>query len=163
MDIVLCLLGLLLMLLGIAGSFLPVIPGPLTSWFGFLAIYFVEGINMSKSFLLITLGIAVFILILDYVIPAMGAKSFGGSKLGMIGTTVGLVIGLFSPIPFGVIIGPFIGALIGELMNQNDMKIASRAAFGSFLGFLASTFLKFIVAVIFFGYYIVDMVQLINL
>lgn len=163
MDIFLIVLALCLMLLGIAGSFLPVIPGPLTSWFGFLAIFFVDGVGMSKNFLIVTLVIAIFILVLDYVIPAIGAKSFGGSKSGMIGTTVGLVVGLFSPIPFGIIIGPFVGALIGELMNKNDMRIASKAAFGSFLGFLASTFLKFIVAVVFFGYFIVDVIQLINL
>ena len=71
----------------------------------------------------------------------------------MIGTTIGLLVGLFSPIPFGIIIGAFVGALIGELINKNDKDIALKAAFGSFLGFLTSTFLKFIFAVIYLGLY----------
>ena len=72
----------------------------------------------------------------------------------MIGTTLGLVIGLITPIPFGIIIGPFIGALIGEMIHRNDINKALKAAFGSFLGFIASTFLKFIVAIIYLGLFI---------
>lgn len=154
MDIFLLLIALLLMLLGIIGSFLPVLPGPITSWFGFLLLYFSPLIELSKKFLIITLIIAIIIWVLDYFIPALGTKKFGGSKSGMIGTIIGLFVGLFSPIPGGIIIGPFVGAFIGELINKSDTKTAMRAAFGSFLGFLTSTFIKFVVAVIYFGLYI---------
>ncbi|MFD1017331.1 DUF456 domain-containing protein [Winogradskyella rapida] len=94
---------------------------------------------MSLTFLIVTLLFAIFIYVLDYIIPAMGTKRFGGSKAGMLGTTLGLLIGLISPIPFGIIIGPFNGALIGEL-HRNDFNKALKAAFGTFLGFIASTF-----------------------
>ncbi|MDO1501764.1 DUF456 domain-containing protein [Winogradskyella maritima] len=159
MDIFLVSLALLFMVLGILGSFLPVLQGPLTSWFGFLALYFSNGIDISNTLLFSLLGVALFIWLLDYIIPALGTKRFGGSRSGMIGTTVGLIVGLFSPIPFGIVIGPFIGALIGELMHNSDMNRATKAAFGSFLGFVTSTFLKFIVAIIFFGFYIVKVSQ----
>ncbi|WP_411767264.1 DUF456 domain-containing protein [Winogradskyella sp. A3E31] len=155
MDIVLVALSLFLMVLGILGSFLPVLPGPLTSWFGFLVLYFSNGIDISLPFLIITLFIALLIWLLDYIIPAIGTKRFGGSRSGMIGTTLGLIVGILSPIPFGIIIGPFVGAIIGELLHQNDMQRATKAAFGSFMGFITSTFLKFIVAVIYFGFFIV--------
>ncbi|EPR73326.1 putative membrane protein [Winogradskyella psychrotolerans RS-3] len=145
------------MILGILGSFLPVLPGPLTSWAGLLVLHFTEGVELSQTFLIVTLVFAVFIYVLDYIIPAIGTKRFGGSKAGMIGTTLGLVIGLFSPIPFGIIIGPFVGALIGEMMHRNDFNKALKAAFGSFLGFIASTFLKFIVAIIYLGFFIVKL------
>lgn len=157
MEIVLVLLSLVLMILGILGSFLPVLPGPLTSWVGLLVLHFTEGVQMSQTFLIVTLIVAVLIYVLDYIIPAIGTKRFGGSKAGMIGTTLGLIIGLLSPIPFGIIIGPFVGALIGEMVHRNDFDKALKAAFGSFLGFIASTFLKFIVAVIYFGFFIVKL------
>ena len=154
MDVFLIIMALFLVLLGVLGSFLPVLPGPITSWFGFLLLYFSDLILISKKLLIITLVIALFIWILDYFIPAIGTKKFGGSKYGMIGTTLGLIVGLISPTPGGVFIGPFFGALIGELLNKNNFKIALRAAFGSFLGFLASTFLKFIVSIIYLGLFI---------
>ena len=109
--------------------------------------------SMDASFLIITLIIAILIWILDYIIPAMGTKKFGGTKYGMVGTTLGLIVGLLSPIPGGIIIGPFVGALIGELANNADSKTALKAAFGSFIGFIASAFIKFIVAVIYFGFF----------
>ncbi|MFK7833615.1 MAG: DUF456 domain-containing protein [Winogradskyella sp.] len=157
MELFLVLLALLLIILGIVGSFLPILPGPLTSWAGLLVLHFTEGVELSQTFLIATLLFAIFIYVLDYIIPAIGTKRFGGSKAGMIGTTLGLIIGLLSPIPFGIIIGPFIGALIGELMHRNDMDKALKAAFGSFLGFIASTFLKFIVAIVYLGFFIVKL------
>ena len=154
MELFLIVIALILMLLGILGSFLPVLPGPITSWFGFLLLYFSPLVEVSKTFLGITLVIAILIWILDYFIPAMGTKKFGGSRSGMIGTTVGLLVGLFSPIPGGIIIGPFLGALFGEMLNKADSKTALKAAFGSFLGFLTSTFIKFVVAIIYFGFFV---------
>lgn len=159
MELFLIIVGVLLMILGILGSFLPVIPGPLTSWLGLLALHFTEGVEMSTSFLVITLIIAVLIYVLDYIIPALGTKRFGGSRAGMIGTVIGLVVGILAPIPFGIIIGPFLGALIGELTHRNDFGKAFKAAFGSFIGFMASTFLKFIVAIIYLGFFIVKLLD----
>ncbi|MDP5081450.1 MAG: DUF456 domain-containing protein [Winogradskyella sp.] len=154
MEFFLVCIALILMLLGIIGSFLPVLPGPLTSWVGLLVLHFTEGVELSQTFLIVTFLVALLIYVLDYIIPVIGTKRFGGSRSGVIGTTIGLVIGLLSPIPFGIIIGPFLGALIGELIHRNDMEKALKAAFGSFLGFIASTFLKFIVAVVYLGFFI---------
>ncbi|AXT21152.1 DUF456 family protein [Flavobacteriaceae bacterium AU392] len=154
MDILLIFVAALFMILGIIGSFLPILPGPITSWVGLLILHFTEAIPMNWTFLGITLVIAIIIWILDYIIPAMGTKKFGGSKYGMIGTSVGLVVGLLSPIPGGIIIGPFFGAFAGELINKADSQKALKAAFGSFLGFLTSTLLKFITALIYLGLFI---------
>lgn len=154
MDIILVIVAALFIVLGIIGSFLPVLPGPLTSWLGLLVLHLTDAIPMDTSFIIITLVIALLIWVLDYIIPAMGTKRFGGTKAGMIGTTLGLIVGLIAPIPGGIIIGPFVGALIGELLNNADSKTAFKAAFGSFIGFLTSTFIKFIVAVIYLGLFI---------
>lgn len=157
MDIFLTIIGFFLMLLGIIGSFLPVIPGPITSWFGLLFLYLTKVVPNDWTFLGITLIVALAVFILDYIIPAMGTKRYGGSKYGIYGTTIGLIIGLIFLGPFGIIIGPFLGALIGELtFAEKDASSAFKAAFGSFLGFLFSTLLKFVVALIYLGFFISD-------
>lgn len=144
MDIFLVIIGFLLVLLGIIGSFLPVLPGPLTGWFGLLVLHFTSVIPMNWTFLSITLAIAILIWILDYIIPALGTKRFGGSTYGVYGTTIGLIVGLFSPIPFGILIGAFMGAFIGELLyDKSDKNRAFKASVGSFIGLLASATIKF--------------------
>ncbi len=154
MDLFLLIIGFLFTILGLVGSFLPILPGPFTGWIGLLLLHLTTAVPFSYTFLGITLAISIIIWILDYTIPAIGTKKFGGSKAGAIGTTLGLIIGLISPIPFGFIIGAFLGALIGELTHKIDFSRALKAAFGSFLGFLASTTLKFIVSLLFLGLFI---------
>lgn len=144
------------MLVGIIGSILPALPGPPVSWVGILLLYFCQGIETNYWLLGITLIIAVVIGILDYIIPAKGTKYFGGSKYGIWGTNIGLVIGIFAPIPFGFLIGPFVGALVGELIyNSQEKGRAFKAATGSFIGFLAGTFMKVLVSLLFFGLFLV--------
>jgi uncharacterized protein YqgC (DUF456 family) len=159
-DILLVLLGLVLIVLGMIGSFLPVLPGPPVSWVGLLALYFTNTIPVSVTFLVVTGIVAVAMFILDYIIPAAGTKRFGGSKAGAIGTTIGLIVGLLSPIPFGLLIGAFVGALIGEIgFNESDSKTAVKAATGSVLGFLASSFMKFVVCISFLVLFIAKVVS----
>lgn len=155
MDNILLLIGIILTVVGILGSFLPVLPGPFASWLGLLALYLTNTVPNNYWILGITLLVTIIILVLDYTIPAQGTKKFGGTRYGIIGTNVGLVVGLFFP-PIGFIIGPFLGAFFGELLyNKDDKKGAFKAATGSFIGFLVSTFMKFMVCISFavlFGY-----------
>jgi len=156
MDIALLIMGFIFMLIGILGSFLPVLPGPTISWIGLLLLYLTKVIPNDWLFLGITLAIALIVFMLDYIIPAVGTKKFGGTKAGMFGTMIGLLVALFFPIlgPIGIIIWPFVGALVGELMNKADKKTATKAAFGSFIGFLTGTFLKFVVTIVYLGLFI---------
>jgi uncharacterized protein YqgC (DUF456 family) len=156
MEHVLLLLGFVLMIVGVLGSFLPVLPGLPISWVGLLLLYLTKAVPVSYTVLGITLVIAIVVGILDYIIPAKGTKRFGGSKYGILGTNIGLVVGILAPIPLGFIIGPFVGAFVGELINDStDSKKAFKAATGSFIGFLASTFMKFLVSMIFLGLFLV--------
>ncbi|WBX70782.1 DUF456 domain-containing protein [Tenacibaculum retecalamus] len=151
MDIFLAVLGFCFVCLGIIGSFLPVLPGPITSWIGLLLLHLTNAVPQNWTFLGITLVIAIIIFILDYFIPAMGTKRFGGTKYGVYGTTIGLIIGLLSPIPFGILIGAFLGALIGELIyDSKDTNRAIKASFGALLGFLTSATIKFSIAIVYF-------------
>ena len=156
MDIALVIIGFIFTLIGILGSFLPVLPGPPLSWVGLLLLYLTKAVPMDTTLLIITAIIALVVTVLDYVIPAAGTKKFGGSKAGIWGSIIGLLVAIFFPIlgPFGIIIWPFVGALVGELSQNKDQKRAWKAAFGSFIGFLTGTFLKFMIAVIYAGLFI---------
>lgn len=155
MEYLILIVSLLFVLVGIAGSVLPALPGPPLSWIGILILYTTPGVIWNYWLLGITFVITIVIAILDYVIPAQGTKRFGGSKYGIWGTNIGLIVGIFAPIPFGFIIGPFIGALIGELLfDQSNINRAFKAATGSFIGFLASSFVKFVYCIVLLGIYI---------
>ncbi|RTZ10093.1 DUF456 domain-containing protein [Flavobacterium sp. GSP27] len=155
MDVLLLVLGFMCMILGVLGSFLPVLPGPGISWVGLALLYFTNAVPVNYWILGITLLITVILSVLDYVIPAKGTKRFGGSSYGIWGTNIGLIVGILAPVPFGFIIGPFVGALIGELIYDfKDHSRALRAATGSFIGFLASSFMKFVVCVMYLGLFV---------
>ena len=155
MDYILLVIGLICMIVGIIGSFLPVLPGTPLSWVGLLLISFTSAVPTNYWLLSITGILMLVVTLLEYYIPAKGTKHFGGSKYGVWGTNIGIVVGLIVPIPFGVIIGPFIGAFVGELINNiNNPRGALRAAFGAFLGFLASTFISVMLSLIYFGIFL---------
>jgi uncharacterized protein YqgC (DUF456 family) len=155
MDIPLIIFGFIFMLTGILGSFIAVFPGLSISWLGLVLLYFTNSIPANYWILGVTLLITILFSILDYLIPAKGAKKFGGSTYGIWETNIGLVIGLFAPVPFGFLIGPFVGAFVGELIyDSKNHKRALKAATGSFIGFLASTFMQFLVSVLFLGLFI---------
>ena len=153
MDIFLIILGLILCLLGIVGSFSPIIPGPITSWFGLLVIHFSKLIPFDNQFLFITFLIAALIFALDLIIPILGLKKLGGSKKGLIGSTIGLLLGLFLAGPFGLLIGSFFGAISGEYVNNNSLKKSIKPAMGTFIGMAVGTTIKFLTSTIFLGLY----------
>jgi uncharacterized protein YqgC (DUF456 family) len=154
MDIFLLIVGFLLAITGIIGSILPILPGPILGWFGLLLLYLTKIVPINYTLLGITLVVAIAVLVLDYVIPSVGTKKFGGTKFGVIGTTIGLILGIFFFPPIGLIVGPFVGAFIGEMIyDSKNPKKALKVSYGSFIGFLTGTLLKFVVAVIFTGLY----------
>lgn len=153
MDTFLIILALLLALVGIAGSIIPGLPGPPLSWAAALILGFTRAADYSATFLIVTGGVAAIITVLDYVVPSMSTKKFGGSKAGVWGCNIGLVISIIG-LPFGpqgllgVILWPFIGAFVGELISGKVSREALRAAWGAFVGFLTGTGLKLVYALV---------------
>lgn len=144
MDYILIALGIIFMISGILGGVLPVLPGPPLSYIGLLLLHITGKYEFSSQFLIVWAAVTVAVYTLDYVIPVWGTKKFGGSKRGVWGSIIGLVVGLFFFPPFGIIIGPFLGAVIGELTLGKDSGAALKSGFGSFVGFLTGTILKLI-------------------
>ncbi len=153
MDLLLLIVSLLLCLIGIVGSFLPIIPGPLTSWLGILLLNLTSAVEFNLNFVLITFTVAVSVGILDYIIPILGVKKLGGSRSGQIGTTVGLIVALIILGPIGIIIGPFMGALLGEMSTNKSIKDSLKPAFGSFIGVIAGSVIKFLISLSFLFFY----------
>lgn len=140
-DYLLLTLSIILLLSGIIGCLLPVIPGPPLSFAGLLLLHFSRFAEFSKTILLV-LGIVVLVVtILDYLVPVWGTRFFGGSKYGTRGATIGLIVGLFIG-PAGIVLGPLIGAFVGELIYKDDLNYALKAGLGSLLGFLSGVGLK---------------------
>jgi uncharacterized protein len=154
MEYVIMVLGFCLLIIGIIGCVLPALPGLLFCWGGLLCYYFLPNNTIDYWLLGITLFFCILVSVADYVIPSKSTKKFGGTSHGVWGTNIGLVVGLFMPVPFGFVIGAFVGAFIGEMINNSrDKNKAFKAAFGSFLGFLAGTFMKLFYAFILLGIY----------
>lgn len=141
-ETILVVIAILFLITGFFGSFLPVLPGPPLGFAGMLILHFTQAYQFSTTVLVVFGLVAVILIILDYVLPVYGTKKTGGSKRGMTGATIGLVLGLFILPPIGIFIGPFIGALIGELSTKKEFNLALKAATGTFLGLLAGTLLK---------------------
>lgn len=142
MDIILIILGIVCLLLGMVGCFLPVLPGPPLSYLGLLLLHWTEQIHFSTTSLLIWLLLVIVVQILDYISPVLGTKYAGGSKWGNRGCIIGTVAGLFVFPPWGILIGPFVGAVIGELISGKQSVDAVQAGMGAFLGFLFSVVAK---------------------
>ena len=153
MDILWIVVGGLLVLAGLIGCVLPFLPGPPLCYIGLLIQQLKTDDPFTARFLWTWAGITVIVIILEYVIPVYGTKRYGGTKYGMWGCAIGVVVGIFLG-PLGLILGPFLGALIGEMVASADGEKAFRAALGSFLGFVAGTLLKLVVCLI-MGYYFV--------
>jgi len=154
METLLIIIGALFITAGLIGSFLPVVPGPPLSYLGLLTLQLTSSHPFSLSFFIIWALVVVALMVLDNVIPAYGAKKFGGSAYGIWGCMLGMGIGIFFP-PLGLVLGPLAGAFLGELVGGKKSEQAFRSAWGSFVGFLASTVLK-VMASAMMGYYFVD-------
>lgn len=141
MEVLWSILGFCLLLFGLIGSVLPVIPGPPIAFGGMLLIHFFGKHEFSWQVLIVFGILTLLITILDFYLPTWTTKKFGGSKAGQWGATIGVLLGLFIG-PWGVILGPLVGAYVGELVFGRNNQEAWRSAKGAFLGFLLGTGLK---------------------
>ena len=140
-------MAFLFLLAGALGAFIPVLPGPPLSYAGMLLIHFTSITGFSAR-VLITFGIITLLITLaDYLLPIWGTKFGKGTRHGMWGASIGLVIGIFFFPPFGVLIGPLAGAWLAEKVNGKENREAFRSALGSFAGLLLGIVLKFTVSI----------------
>lgn len=106
------------------------------------------------SFMVVMFLITAIITAADYLIPIVGAKKFGGSKSGIYGSIIGLIVGMVFFPPIGIIVGPMIGAILGELVIGKKRNEALKSGVGTFVGFILGTLLKVIICGV-MGYFMI--------
>jgi uncharacterized protein YqgC (DUF456 family) len=141
MEFLWTILGFILILIGLLGSFLPLLPGPPISYAGLLLLHYFGHARSSNMLLIVFAVLVVLLVLLDYLLPIWTTKKYGGSKAGQWGATIGVLFGIFLG-PWGIILGPLVGAYLGELILGRNNKDAWQSAKGAFMGFLLGTGLK---------------------
>jgi uncharacterized protein YqgC (DUF456 family) len=132
----------LLVVVGLVGTVLPVIPGVPLIFLGLFLAAWAEGFHYVGMWTITVLGVLALVAYgVDLVAGALGAKKFGASRLAVVGALVGALVGLFFGIP-GVLVGPFVGAATGELVARRDLLQAGRAGFGTWLGLVVGAAVK---------------------
>ena len=146
MDWVWASVACVLFALSFVGCVVPVLPGPALAFGGLLAL-------MTQAY--IWFGVACAgVLVLDYVVPAFGAKKFNCSKWGVFGCIVGTLVGIFF-VPWGILVGPFAGAVVGELIAGKKFSSSLKGGFGALLGFIFGVALKLAYCACCVGWFVV--------
>ena len=156
-DSIIVIIGGVLILIGLVGCVIPVLPGPLIAWAALPLLWLTtEGVaDYDQTWFIVLTVLMVVVTILDLLLPVLGTKLFGGTKSGKIGSLIGVVAGIMLLGPFGLILGPFLGAMFGELSANKDMDFAVKSGIGSVIGFLIGTLSKVVVvSIIAYQYYL---------
>lgn len=145
LEPILIALAVILLIIGVVGSVLPILPGPPLSWVGLLVLKFAPSMSDRLSWtVVIVVGLFTLIIaVLDNILPVWSTKKLGGSKYVVWGSSIGLMAGFWFG-PLGIILGPFVGALFGGLVSGAHILPALKHASGAFIGFFTGIVLKFI-------------------
>ena len=152
---ILFVLAALLILVGLAGTILPALPGLPLVFAGMLLAAWAEDFTRISVWTIAVLALLTLVsLAVDIGATAMGAKRVGASKSAMFGAALGTLLGgIFFSIP-GLLLGPFVGAVGGELIQGREWRAASKVGFGTWLGLALGTALKLALAFAMLGIFV---------
>ena len=146
MDVLLSILAILFGVVGCVGCIVPVLPGVMLAYAGYVCLYFCSYADISVAWLVVFGVLTLIVSVLDYILPSYMTKKFGGTKAGERGAMAGVLGGFFFG-PVGIIVCPFIGAVLAELIyDSSDKKRAFKSGLGSFLSFFVGTGVKLVLS-----------------
>ncbi len=142
MDILLWVIAVLLVLVGLAGTLLPVLPGVPLVFAGLLLAAWIDGFaHIGWPVLLMLALLTLLSVVVDIAASSLGARRAGAGRAAMLGAAIGTLVGLFFGLP-GLLIGPFLGAAAGQFLVRQDLADAGRAGMGAWIGFLLGSLAK---------------------
>ncbi len=157
LDIIIITITALLILGGIIGSVVPIIPGPVLVLVGAVVYaWHTDFTVVSWTVLAVLAVLAILSQVLDYVASVFGAGKYGASKWGLAGAFIGGIVGIFFGGIIGIIIGPFIGAVVFELFHGKTFAMSFKVGYGTLLGLLGGALGRLIIALIMAGVFVVS-------
>jgi uncharacterized protein YqgC (DUF456 family) len=147
-------LAVALIIVGVIGTFLPVLPGAAVMFGGMLLAAWIDNFQRIGWITLTILGaLTLLIFVIDIVAALFGAKRVGASRLALAGAAMGAIIGIFFGI-VGILIAPFIGAVVGELLATAQIQRAAKVGVGTWLGMAAGALAKIAVVLAMLGVFL---------
>ncbi|HEV7672154.1 MAG TPA: DUF456 family protein [Thermoanaerobaculia bacterium] len=146
--------AVVLILVGMAGTVLPALPGTPLVFVGLLLAAWADGFTKVGWFTLVLLALLTAASLgIDFFASSLGAKKVGASRLAIAGSVLGGLVGFFFGLP-GLFLGPFVGAALGEYISLRSLKRAGKVGLATWLGILFGTAAKIALAFTMLGLFI---------
>jgi len=153
-ETILIIFGLLIAVVGLIGCIIPAIPGPPLNFLSLVILELAIENAFPMDFYFLWGGITIVLTFLDYILPIMGAKVYKASSYGILGSIIGMILGILFFPPFGMILGLFIGAVLGELIAGKKEWEALKIGTVTFAASMLMIFIKLALSGIMTFYFI---------
>ena len=155
MNVLLWIVAVALILIGIAGTVLPALPGAVLVFGGIVLAAWIDDFTRIPVWIVVLLGaMTAMAWVVDYVAAAAGAKRVGASKHAIIGAMIGTFAGIVTGW-WGLLFMPLVGAAIGEYIAQRDLRRAGKVGLATWLGLLVGTAVKIAIVFTMVGVFVV--------
>ena len=143
-----------LIVAGLAGTVLPVLPGTVLVWAGIVLGAWIDDFQrVGTTTLVVVTVLAALAWVLDYVAGLLGARRAGASRQALLGAAIGTVVGLFMGV-VGVLFMPLVGAALGEYLARKDQHRAVRVGVATWLGIMLGLLAKVVLAFVMVGLFV---------
>lgn len=140
---------ILFLIIGMAGTILPLLPGIPFMFLAILVYGFIDNWQVFSPGFVLSIGIITLIsMFIDYYSGVWGAKKYGASRAGTWGAILGGIFAIFIMGPLGLLLGPLIGVIIGELLSGKPMKNALNSGVGTFVGVIGGSLIRVFIALV---------------
>ncbi len=157
MTIALWTLAVLLIVVGVAGTVLPALPGPPLVLAGVTLAAWIDDFTRIPLWVVVTLAVlTVIAFAVEQLAAIAGARKVGASRLAIIGALIGTVVGIFTGL-VGLIFMPLVGAAIGEYITLRDVQRAGTVGVATWLGMLVGTVLKVVIVFVMLGLFLLEL------